>query len=428
MAETPAGDRGLRVLVIDDEEKIRVTLAMCLEVEGHLVKSCGNMDSALEELARQVFDLIFLDVRLGVHNGLDYLSRIRSEFPWATVVVITAYASVATAIRAMKLGATDYLPKPFTPAQVQLVTEKVIERRQLDLKIAALQAALGTLDPESELPTDNPEMQRALELARQVADSNANVHICGEIGTGRGRLARAIHTWSRRAQGPFASVVCDTTSADELDAELFGLTRSPGQPSLDIPGRLELCDGGSITLEDIAGSPPSLQPKLYRLLKDKEYERHNDFKVRRANARMICTSSLDPEDAVRRRRLRPELLLALDVVRIQIPPLRNRPEDIRSLARRYLAYFGRENRRAIAGFTTDALTALKRYHWPGNNRELRNLIERAVILCDSDEIGSGGGAGDRSEYNGPMDEAQQGYPSAARGGIHCIHADHRSEA
>ena len=387
MPEAISGDVSLRILVVDDEENIRATLSMCLEADGHTVIASSNIDHALEEASRQVFDLIFLDVRLGVHNGLDYISGLLTDYPWTKIVVITAYASVATAVKAMKLGATDYLPKPFTPAQVQLVTQKVAERRRLELKIDALQATLGGLDPESDLPTEDAALQRVLDTARQAADSNATVLVCGENGTGKGRLARAIHAWSPRSAAPFISVSCATTSADPLDVDLFGLGGVETNVAGGVPGRLELCEGGTLCLDDVVQTPPSLQPKLHRLLRDKEYERHNDFRQRKANVRFIGTSSIDPDDAVKRRRLRPELLLAFDVVRIDIPPLRNRPEDIRMLARRYLAFFGKQNRRPIARFTADAMTAMKKYAWPGNNRELRNIVERAVILCHEDEIG-----------------------------------------
>ena len=387
MSQVHAGEVALRILVVDDEENIRVTLAMSLEADGHTAIACSTIEEALEQVSRQVFDLIFLDVRLGVHNGLDYISRLRADHPWTKIVVITAYASVETAVRAMKLGATDYLPKPFTPAQVQLVTQKVAERRRLELKVDALQAALGAMDPEADLPTENAPMRRSIELARQVASSNATVLICGEIGCGKARLGRAIHAWSPRTQAPFATVFCDTPYADALDAELFGLTGRELQPPVDVPGRIELSKGGVVLLQDVTQTPPSLQPKLLRLLTEKEFERHDDFKPHQADVRIIATSSVDPDEAVKSRRFRQELLLALDVVRIEVPPLRSRPEDIRMLAKRYLAHFSRENQRQIAGLTGDAMTALKKYPWPGNTRELRNLIERAVLLCQAAEIG-----------------------------------------
>jgi NtrC-family two-component system response regulator AlgB len=189
------------------------------------------------------------------------------------------------------------------------------------------------------------------------------------------------------------AVSCDTPVADELDAALFGAgvpgVASPFRSTGPVgpPGRAELCEGGTLCLEDVAQSPPSLQPKLHRFIREKEYERHNDFRSQRANVRVIGTSCVDPDEAVRRHRLRPELLLAFDVVRIEIPPLRSRPEDIRMLAQRYLTFFAKQNHRSIARFSSNAIAAMKKYPWPGNNRELRNLIERAVILCTSDEVG-----------------------------------------
>lgn len=388
MSAAAPADAALRILVIDDEEAIRVTLSMCLEAEGHSVTAHGAIEDALEETARRVFDLIYLDLRLGVHNGLDFLPRLVTENPWAKVVVITAYASVATAVQAMKLGAVDYLPKPFTPAQVQLVTRKVAERRMLELKVAALQNALGSLDPDPDFPTESRPMRQMLEVARQVADSSATVLISGEIGTGKGRLARALHEWSRRSQAPFGTAACETTSAEQLDAELFGasLVRCDGATG-ETPGHIELCEGGTLVLDEVGQTPPSLQPKLLRLLSEKEFERRDDFRVRKSNVRVIATTSADLEQLVESRRFRAELLLALNVVQLGIPPLRQRPEDIRMLAKRYLAFFGRTNHRQITGFTQDALNALKTYPWPGNDRELRNLIERAVILCQADRIG-----------------------------------------
>lgn len=387
MADAHSGEVSLRILVVDDEQNIRMTLAMCLEAEGHTAIVCSGIDEALEQVSRQVFDLIFLDVRLGMHNGLEYLSTLIADCPWTKVVVITAFASVTTAVKAMKLGATDYLPKPFTPAQVQLVMQKVAERRRMELQIDALQSTLGAMDPEADLYTENAQMRRALEMARQVAPSNTTLLICGEVGAGKGRLARAIHAWSPRAAAPFAAVSCDTTTADELDAELFGLTRDDANPPVDMPGRIELAQGGTLALHDIARIPPSLQPKILRFLTEREFERHDDFKARKGDVRVVASSSVDPAEAVKAGRLRSQLLLALDVIRIEIPPLRNRPEDIRMLARRYVTYFSRENHRPIAGISNEAINALKKYFWPGNTRELRNLIERAVLLCQADEVG-----------------------------------------
>lgn len=384
MAESAARPQDLRILIVDDEENIRLTLSLCLEADGHQVTAVGTVQAALVEVSRRAFDLIFLDLRLGLDNGLDLIPRLLAENPWAKIVVITAYASVETAVEAMKRGASDYLPKPFTPAQVELVTHQVAERRQLEQRLQALQSILGD-DPDAELPTASNAMRQALELSRKVAASSAPLLIRGEVGTGKGRLARAIHAWSGRSPAAVAGVSCRGAAADALEVELFGLS------SHDVPaaspgsrGRAAFCDGGTLVLHEIGELPLSLQPKLIRFVRDKEYERVNDVMSRRADVRVIGTTSADLDGAVRSRAFRADLLLALDVVSIDVPPLRSRPDDIPLLAERYLAYFARKNRRPLLGFTSDALDALMKHSYPGNVRELRNLVERAVLLCEGD--------------------------------------------
>ncbi len=374
----------LRVLVVDDEANIRTTLSLCLEADGHAVRTAGTIADALQEIDRHVFDLVFLDLRLGMDNGLDFLPTLRTESPWARVIVITAYASVETAVEAMRRGATDYLPKPFEPAQVELVTRKVAERRQLEMKLEALQSALGSLDAEADFPTQSPVMQGAIDLARQVAVSRAPVLIQGEPGTGRGRLARAIHTWSPRADGPFATVACQS-GADAMEADLFGLTAAGASPGAT--GRVAFCDHGSLLLEEIQLAPIPIQIRLTRLLRDREYERADEARARAIDVRVIATTSVDLRQATEAGAFRNELLLTLDVVRVNIPPLRSRADDIPLLAERYLALLASQSSMAVSGFTRDAMHALCGYNWPGNVRELRNVIERSILICRSERIG-----------------------------------------
>jgi NtrC-family two-component system response regulator AlgB len=386
MAQNDSTPGALRVLIVDDEENIRLTLSLCLEADGHHVSTAGTVQCALVEVSQRAFDLIFLDLRLGMDNGLDLIPLLLAENPWTKIVIITAYASVETAVEAMKRGASDYLPKPFTPAQVQLVTEKVAERRRLEAKVESLQQALGR-DPEADFPCASASMRRTLEIAKRVAASSATLLLRGEVGVGKGRLARAIHAWSGRSAGPYGSMSCHGIPVDALEVELFGLSAqdAPNAPPAR-RGRVAFCEGGTLVLHEIGDLPLALQPKLLRLLHDKEYERVNDLTCRKADVRVIATTSIDLHEAARLGRFRPDLLLAVDVVTIEIPPLRDRPGDVQLLAERFLAHFARESGRIVTGFTPDAMDALKKHSYGGNVRELRNLVERAVLLCDHDQI------------------------------------------
>ena len=375
--------RALRILVVDDEENIRFALTVCLEADGHKVVAVGTIEGALEETAREAFDLIFLDVRLGTQNGLDYIKTLLEENPWARIVVITAYASIETAVEAMKLGASDYLSKPFEPTQLRLLTQNVAERRLLERKVDALSKTLGSMDAEADFPTSSPIWRESIEFARRIATANAPVLIRGESGTGRGRLARAIHEWSWRSQGPFASVSLDGQSIDALEVELFGSGPEIGGKV----GAVAFCQGGTLLLDEISNMPMRLQPRLVTLLREKEFERPDQFARRPADVRIIATTSADLQRKVETGAFREDLLMALSVTQIDIPALRERPEDISLLADRYLAYLAREHHRQITGFSRDATFVLRTHSWPGNIRELRNVVERAVLICDSDTIG-----------------------------------------
>jgi NtrC-family two-component system response regulator AlgB len=386
MTETESSAGGLRVLIVDDEENIRLLLSGCLVADGYRVATARTLDAALAEVTQRAFDLIFVDPRLGDEAGMDLVARLLSENPWSKIVVLGANASIGTAVDAMKRGAADFLAKPVTPDEVRMVVAKLGERRRLEAKVESLQQALGG-DPEDDLPCASASMRHALEVARRVAPSSATLLIHGEMGVGKGRLARAIHAWSGKPAPAYASLSCHGATADSLDVELFGLSK---QLDLDAPpakrGRVAFCDGGTLVLHEVADMPLSLQPKLLRLLHDKEYERVNDLTCRRANVRVVATTTADLHEAARHGAFRPDLLLAVDVVTIEIPPLRDRPDDIRLLADLFLAHFARESRRHVTGFTNDAMDALLKHSYPGNVRELRNLVERAILLCDRDRI------------------------------------------
>jgi NtrC-family two-component system response regulator AlgB len=384
----PASGSNLQVLVVDDEANIRKTLAICLETGGHKVIGVSNYQDALAEASRRSFDLAFVDLRLGTEDGLDLIPPLLAASPWLKVIVITAYASIDSAVEAIRRGATDYIPKPFTPAQIDLAVQKVFERRTLEQKIAALQEDLGREHPEIDFSTTSPVLQKAVSMARQVAGSEATVLLRGESGTGKTVLARAIHDWSRRAGRPFGSVSCPAFPSELLESELFGHVKGAFTGAVrDNPGRIAACDGGTLFLDEISDLPPTLQPKLLRFVQDREYERVGDSLTRKADVRLIAATNIDLEKAVERGEFREDLYYRLNVIQIELPPLRERRDDVPGLAERLLAFHGRRNHRCGLSMTPEALAALSRYSWPGNVRELSNVIERAAILCRSDRLG-----------------------------------------
>jgi NtrC-family two-component system response regulator AlgB len=378
----------LQILIVDDESNIRKTLMVYLETEGHKVVAVSNVTDAVSENSRRSFDLAFVDLRLGTDSGLDLIPALLAASPWIKIVVITAYASIDTAVEAIKRGATDYIPKPFTPAQVKLTVQKIAEVRTLEQRIDSLQTDVNRTNPEIEFTSASQVMQRTIELARQVAISDSIVLLTGENGTGKSVFARAIHAWSNRAHKPFAEISCPSLSAELLESELFGHVKGAFTGAVrDNPGRIAGCEGGTLFLDEIGDLPLSVQPKLLRFIQEREYERLGDHITRKANVRLITATNTRLEQAVQDRRFREDLYYRLNVIPIEIPPLRERPEDITTLAARMLSFFGKSNHRPLQRFTDEALNLLKRYFWPGNVRELRNIVERASILCNAELVG-----------------------------------------
>ncbi len=375
------------VLIIDDEKNIRVTLSTCLESIGCQVTAVASPDAALAALARQPFDLVFLDLRLGQANGLDLIPTLLAEAPEIAIIVITAYATVDTAVAAIKRGAKDYLPKPFTPAQIRHLVERFAEQRHLTTRIRDLEERLQEAVPEVDIETTSPKMRAVLDVIARVAPTDAPVLFRGETGTGKSVIARLLHVHSNRAANPFVVVNCPTLSEELLASELFGHTRGAFTGAVrDQPGRVEMAQGGTLFLDEIGEIAPGLQAKLLRFLQDRQFERLGENKTRHADVRVIVATNRDLETDVKAGRFREDLLYRLNVIEVTIPPLRERQEDILRLARWFLAFFARSTRRSLPGLSPAAEQALLHYSWPGNVRELRNAIERAVILWPAQVI------------------------------------------
>jgi NtrC-family two-component system response regulator AlgB len=385
-----ADTQGMRVLVVDDEQNIRTTLTMTLESAGARVSSARNSEEALAILRRNPLDLVFLDLRLGEENGLELLPRILAERPELSVVVITAYATFDTAVEAVKLGAQDYLPKPFTPAQIRHVLETVGQRRQLVSRTRELEERLSQAVPEALLETGSPIMRQVLEVVWRAAVSDAPVLLRGESGTGKEVLARSLHVRSRRSARPFVAVNCPTLSEDLLASELFGHARGAFTGALkDKPGRVEAAEGGTLFLDEIGEIPGSLQAKLLRFLQGKEFERVGENLTRSADVRVVAATNRDLESDIQAGRFREDLYYRLSVVEVTLPALRKRPEDILPLARHFIDFFARNSRHTHPRLSEEAQRNLLGYPWPGNIRELRNAVERAMVLSTAEALEPG---------------------------------------
>ena len=379
---------GTAVLVIDDEKNIRATLTMCLEAIGCAVTAASTGDAALAAVARAAFDVAFLDLRLGDQDGMVVLPRLLAARPGLAVVVVTAHATIDTAVEAIKLGAVDYLPKPFTPAQIRHVVEQIAARRATEARVADLEALLADELPGVDVATQSPRMRTALELATRAAASDAPILLRGENGTGKSTLARLIHARSGRVGKPYVTVSCPTLSEELLASELFGHAVGSFTGAVrDQAGRVEAAEGGTLLLDEIAEISTGLQAKLLRFLQDKEFERVGESRTRRADVRVVAATNRDLDADVKAGRFREDLLFRLNVIEIVVPPLRERADDILIMARRFLAFFARAANRPPPALTTTAEQALLAYQWPGNIRELRNAMERAIILFPERSLG-----------------------------------------
>jgi NtrC-family two-component system response regulator AlgB len=369
-------------LIVDDDPGVRQSVRLCLEAEGARVLGVGTSAGALDALERGRFDVVFLDLWLQSESGLAVLPEILRRQPGVGVVVITAYASFETAVEAMKLGAADYLPKPFTPEQVRGAARRVVAESVLRRQLSELRERIGEAEGEDVFESHNPAYRAFLQTAGRVAASDSVVLLRGESGTGKNVLARWLRAHSRRADRPFVTVHCPMLHSDLMSSTLFGHRKGAFTGAVaDAVGKVEEAEGGTLFLDEVGDLSADAQARLLRFVNDRTYERLGEAKERQADVRIIAATNRAIEDEVRVGRFREDLLFRLNVIALTVPPLRERPEDVLPLAVHYLRFFERRQGRRALAFSPRAEQAIAASAWPGNLRELRNAVERATILA-----------------------------------------------
>jgi two-component system NtrC family response regulator len=377
-----------RILVVDDEPAQRELVAGFLRKHGFDVVEAGGGREAVARFKQEAFDLVLTDQRMPDLSGLEVLEAVRSTSPETAVVIITAYGTIETAVSAVKAGAADYLTKPLNLDDLLHRVHRVRERQRLVAENRELREALTERHRVEGIIGDSGRMQEVLSLVRRVAPSDATVLIRGESGTGKELIARALHYASPRAAGPLVKVNCAALAESLLEAELFGHEKGAFTGAVaGRKGRFELADGGSIFLDEIGDLPPHLQVKLLRVLQEREFERVGSSRPIKVDVRLLAATHRNLEALVREGGFREDLYYRINVVTIMLPPLRERREDLPPLIEHFLRVFAGKNGKTVRGLTREAREALLRYDYPGNIRELENLMERAVVLTRDDVIG-----------------------------------------
>jgi DNA-binding NtrC family response regulator len=380
--------RQAQILVVDDEAAFRDVLCEVLAKRGHTVRSSPTAAEALPQLEKGNFDLMICDLRLPDMSGLDLLRKCRQISPQMHFIMITAYGDVETAVEAVKLGADDYLTKPFLFDDILMRIERLLEHVTLQRNHAALQEELGARYESRGVVGQSPSMQKVRDLIHRVAATNSNVLILGESGTGKEVVARTIHRVSNRKDRRLVSVNCAAFPDTLLESELFGYAKGAFTgASRDKEGFFSAADGGTLFLDEIGAMPLPLQSKLLRAIESKEISPIGSSALpAKVDVRILSATSVDPAEAIRSERLMDALYYRLNVVEIHLPPLRERKQDIPMLVEHFVQRLSQELKKRVSGVDHEAIAMLMAYDWPGNVRELENAIERAMILTDGERI------------------------------------------
>jgi len=378
-----------RVLVVDDEKSMRELLAITLERQGYEVSVAEDGEVAIEAVRRDGFDVIITDLRMPNADGLQVLRAAKEHTPETVVIVITAVGSTETAVEAMKLGAYDYITKPFKLDEIHLIIRRALERKRLRDENLYLRKQLETQHRFDNIVGKSARMAEIFDTIRKIADSPSTVMVSGESGTGKELVARAIHFNSQRRSKPFVSVNCGAIPEALMESELFGHVKGAFTGAVaNKVGLFSAAEAGTLFLDEITEIPTLLQVKLLRAIQEREVRRVGDTRDLRVDVRLIAASNRELEQAVSEGVLREDLFYRLNVIPIHLPPLRERREDIALLVAHFLQKFGRQLNKDVRGVTPEALAILERYHWPGNIRELENVLERAIVLGGGEVLGA----------------------------------------
>ncbi len=373
--------KDIGILIVDDELSVRNSLYKWFAEDGYRVDTAADAKEALKKLEENPWDIILLDIKMPGMNGLELQERIREIDSSIVVIMITAYASVDTAVQALKAGAFDYITKPFDPDDLEHLIRNAIEKRQLTRENIQLKQKITQLTPEETIIAESPQMQHVLQLVDTVAQTDSTVLIHGESGTGKEVVARAIHNRSQRRLFPLVAVNCGAFPESLLESELFGHEKGAFTGAqYRRKGKIELADGGTLFLDEIGDISPKTQLDLLRVLETRQFTRLGSNQVIHSDFRLICATNKNLEEEVRKGNFREDLYYRINVFFILIPPLRERKEDIPALAHFFLKKYARTMNKPFTDIAPDAMQLLKEYRWPGNVRELENAIERAMVV------------------------------------------------
>jgi DNA-binding NtrC family response regulator len=377
----------VRILVVDDEMIVCESCKRILEEEEYEVETALSGKEAFEKMKANPFDIVITDLKMPGIDGMEVLRTFRKEYPDSIIIMITGFSTVETAVEAIKLGAFDYIPKPFTPDEVSIVVKKAIEKKNLILENVYLRQELQEKYGFHNIVGKSKKMQEIYRVIAKVAMTDSTVLIYGQSGTGKELIARAIHFNSPRREKQFVPVDCAVLSENLLESELFGHVRGSFTGAVTTkPGLFEVADGGTVFLDEVGNISLSIQAKLLRVLQEREFTPVGGTKAKKVDIRLIAATNKDLEKMIKEETFREDLYYRLNIVPIYLPGLRERPEDIPLLAVHFLKKYAEEMGKAIKGFTPEAMEKLMRYPWPGNVRELENVIERTVVMIDDEMV------------------------------------------